>query len=82
MPFWIYCDRQAQAGDLRRMQILTSDELSLRDDLRGPFNSLQEAIKIAETLIWSIVTSIMDRLRTEQPKKFAVFPSAKPDAEE
>ncbi|MDZ7360506.1 MAG: hypothetical protein ONB46_07230 [candidate division KSB1 bacterium] len=82
MPFWIYCDRQAQAGDLRRMQILTSDELSLREDLRGPFNSLQEAVKIAETLIWSIVTSILDRLRTEQPKKFAVFPSAKPNGKE
>ena len=82
MPFWIYCDRQAQAGDLRRMLILTSDELSLREDLRGPFNSLQEAIKIAETLIWSIVTSIMDRLRTDQPKKFAAFPSAKPNGKE
>jgi hypothetical protein len=82
MPFWIYCDRQAQAGDLRRMQVLTSDELSLREDLRGPFNSLQEAVKIAETLIWSIVTSILDRLRTEQPKKFAVFPSAKPNGNE
>jgi hypothetical protein len=82
MPFWIYCDRQTQAGDLRRMQILTSDELSLREDLRGPFDSLQQAIKIAETLIWSIVTSIMDRLRTEQPQKFAVFPSAKPNGKE
>jgi len=82
MPYWIHCDRQAQTGDLRRMQILTSDELSLRNDLRGPFNSLQEAIDIAESLIWSIVTSIMDRLRTEEPRKFAAFPSGNPPAEE
>jgi len=82
MPYWIHCDRQAQAGDLRRVQILTNDELSLREDLRGPFSSVQEAIKIAESLIWSIVTSIMDRLRTEKPKKFASFPSGKPAAEE
>jgi hypothetical protein len=82
MPYWIHCDRQAQAGDLRRVQILTSEELSLREDLRGPFNSIPEAIKIAESLIWSIVTSIMDRLRTEKPKKFANFPSGNPPAEE
>jgi hypothetical protein len=82
LHYWIHCDRQAQVGDLRRVQILTSDELSLRDDLRGPYNSFQEAIKIAESLIWSIVTSIMDRLRTEQPQKFATFPSGNPTTEE
>jgi hypothetical protein len=82
MPYWIHCDPQAQAGDLRRMQILTSDELSLRNDLRGPFSTLHEAIKIAETLIWSIVTSIMDRLRTEQPRKFAAFPTGNANPEE
>jgi hypothetical protein len=82
MPYWIHCDRQAQIGDLRRVQILTSDELSLREDLRGPFNSLNEAFKIAETLIWSIVADIMDRLRTEQPRKFATFPSAPPKADD
>ncbi|MCG3121288.1 MAG: hypothetical protein ALAOOOJD_04325 [bacterium] len=82
MPYWIYCDQQAQTGDLRRVQILISDELSLRKDLRGPFNSLQEAVNIAETLIWSIVTGVMERLRTEQPQKFAVFPSGKPTTDE
>jgi hypothetical protein len=82
MPYWIHCDQQAQAGDLRRMQILTSDELSLREDLRGPFNTLTEALKIAETLVWSIVANIMDRLRTEQPRKFAAFPSGPPKADE
>jgi hypothetical protein len=82
MPFWIHCDRQAQEGDLRRMQILTSDELSLREDLRGPFKTIEEALKIAETLIWSIVTKILERLRTEKPKKFAVFPTGGQTPEE
>ncbi len=74
MPYWIHCDQQAQSGDLRRVQILTSDELSLREDLRGPFHTLTEALKIAETLVWSVVATIMDRLRTEKPRKFATFP--------
>ncbi|MDZ7344483.1 MAG: hypothetical protein ONA90_08205, partial [candidate division KSB1 bacterium] len=71
----IHCDRQAQEGDLRRLQILTSDELSLEDDLRGPFDRLEDAVKIAEALIWSIVAKILERLRTEKPKKSAAFPS-------
>jgi hypothetical protein len=82
MPYWIHCDRQAQAGDLRRVQILTSDELSLRQDLRGPFSTLQEAIDIAESLLWSILTSIMERLRTEQPRQFAAFPPSSAAPEE
>jgi hypothetical protein len=82
MPFWIHCDRQAQEGDLRRIQIITSDELSLEEDLRGPFNTLEEALKIAETLVWSIVTKVMERLRTEKPKQSAAFPSAGQAAEE
>jgi hypothetical protein len=51
MTYWIHCDRQAQEGDLRRMQILVSDELSLREDLRGPFYKKEEAWKISESLI-------------------------------
>ncbi|MDZ7291716.1 MAG: hypothetical protein ONB44_22590 [candidate division KSB1 bacterium] len=82
MPYWIHCDQQALQGDLRRVQILVSDELSLRQDLRGPFNRIEEAIKIAETLIWSIVATIMERLRTEKPKKFATFPSGNQTTEE
>lgn len=74
MPYWIHCDRQAQLGDLRRVQILTSEDLSLRQDLRGPFRTVHEAIGIAESLLWSIVTSIMERLRTEPPHRFAAFP--------
>jgi len=82
MPYWIHCDRQAQQGDLRRMQILTSDELSLREDLRGPFGSMTESLVIAESLIWSIITSLMERLRTEQPSRFAVFPSGRTSADD
>jgi len=74
MPYWIHCDRQAQLGDLRRIQILTSEDLSLRQDLRGPFRTLHEAIGIAESLLWSVVASIMERLRTEPPRRFAAFP--------
>ena len=82
MHYWLHCDRQAQYGDLRRMQILVSDELSLREDLRGPFNKKEEALNIAESLMWSIVPQIMERLREEEPKKFATFPSAGETAEE
>jgi len=74
MPYWIHCDRQAQMGDLRRMQILVSDELSLREDLRGPFDKKDEACEIAESLIWAIVSKILMRLQTEPPGKFAAFP--------
>jgi hypothetical protein len=63
-------------GDLRRVQLLTSDELSLADDLRGPFNKKEDALKIAENLIWSIVTAVMERLRTEELKPFATFPTS------
>ena len=76
MPLWIHCDRQAQEGDLRRLQILASDELSMEEDLRGPFDRLEDAVKIAEALIWSIVAKIMERLRTEKPQRSAAFPSA------
>jgi hypothetical protein len=82
MPYWIHCDKQAQYGDLRRIQLLVSDELSLREDLRGPFDKVDEAIKIAETLIWSIVATVLERLRTEKPKSSATFPSAGQPAEE
>jgi hypothetical protein len=75
MPIWIYCDQQAMHGDLRRVQLLTSDELSLANDLRGPFNKKDDALRIAKNLIWSIVANVMDRLRTEEPKKFAAFSS-------
>jgi hypothetical protein len=74
MPYWIHCDRQAQEGDLRRIQLLTSDELSLQEDLRGPFNTLEDALRIVESLIWSIVAKVLERLRTEKPKQSATFP--------
>jgi hypothetical protein len=74
MPYWIHCDRQAQEGDLRRMQILITSELSLAEDLRGPFDRPEEAHNIAESLIWAIVAKILERLRSEPPRRFAVFP--------
>jgi hypothetical protein len=76
MMFYLHCDRQAQEGDLRRLQILTSDELSLPQDLRGPYNKLEDALKSAETLIKSIVEKILERLRTEKPRSFATFPTS------
>jgi hypothetical protein len=76
MPYWIHCDRQAQEGDLRRLQILTSDELSLWQDLRGPFHKLEDAWNITDSLISSIVANVIERLRTEKPRRFAVFPLA------
>ena len=82
MKFYLYCDRQTQEGDLRRLQILTSDELSLPQDLRGPYNRLEDALKIAENLIWSIVTKVLERLRTEEPKPFATFPTSSQAPEE
>lgn len=75
MPYyWIHCDRQAQEGDLRRMQILLTEELSLAEDLRGPFQKFDDALPIAESLSWAIVAKVLERLRTEAPRRFAVFP--------
>jgi len=82
MMFYLHCDRQAQEGDLRRLQILTSDELSLPQDLRGPYNRLEDTLKIAENLIWSIMTKVLERLRTEEPKPFATFPASSQAPEE
>jgi hypothetical protein len=82
MAVWIYVDQQALHGDLRRVQLLTSDELSLANDLRGPFNKKEDALKIAENLIWSIVTKVMERLRTEEPKPFAALPTSQPSEKE
>ena len=76
MPFWLHCDRQAAEGDLRRMQILLTNELSLVEDLRGPFAKLEDAHQIAESLVWAIVAKVLERLRTEAPRRFAVFPLA------
>jgi hypothetical protein len=73
--YFLYRDRQALEGDLRRMQILTSDELSLEQDLLGPFNKLEDALKIAESEIESIVAKILERLRTEKPRNYATFPT-------
>jgi len=75
MPYdWIHCDRQAQAGDLRRMQIVLTNELSLAEDLRGPFQTRDDTLQIAESLSWAIVAKVLERLRTEAPRPFAVFP--------
>jgi len=76
MPYWIHCDRQAEEGDLRRLQILTTDELSLVEDLRGPFDKPEAAHKIAESMVWAIVARVLERVRTETPRRFAVFPLA------
>jgi hypothetical protein len=74
--FWVHCDRQAQEGDLRRMQILVSDELSLPQDLRGPYDKLEDALKTAKSLIEGIVDKVLERLRAEKPKQFATFPTS------
>lgn len=76
MNYYLHCDRQAQEGDLRRLQVLISDELSLPQDLRGPYNKLEDVLKSAETLIKSIVEKILERLRTEKPRPFATFPTS------
>jgi hypothetical protein len=76
MNYYLHCDRQAQEGDLRRLQVLISDELSLPQDLRGPYNKLEDVLKSAETLIKSIVEKILERLRTEKPRQFATFPTS------
>jgi hypothetical protein len=82
MAVWIYADAQALHGDLRRVQLLTSDELSLANDLRGPFNKKDEALVIAETLIWSIVADVIERLRSEEPKPYATFPTSQTSKQE
>jgi hypothetical protein len=82
MNYYLHCDRQAQEGDLRRLQVLISDELSLPQDLRGPYNKLEDVLKSAETLIKSIVEKILERLRTEKPKPFATFPTSSQPTEE
>ncbi len=82
MKFWLHFDTQAQHGDLRRIQILTSNELSLEHDLRGPFNKSEEAVKIAESLMWDAVARTLERLRNEKPNHFATFPSAGQTAED
>ncbi len=82
MKFWLHFDTQAQHGDLRRIQILTSDELSLRQDLRGPFHKSEDVVKIAESLMWDTVARTLERLRNEKPHHFATFPSAGQAAEE
>jgi hypothetical protein len=82
MQYYLHCDRQAQEGDLRRLQILVSDELSLPQDLRGPYTKLEDAFKSAESLIKSIVDKILERLRTEKPRKFATFPTSSQTTEE
>jgi hypothetical protein len=74
--YWLHVDRQAQEGDLRRLQIITSDELSLLEDLRGPFDKLEDALKTAKSLIESIVDKVLERLRTEKPRSFATFPTS------
>jgi len=80
--YWIHFDRQAQAGDLRRMQIITTDELSLVEDLRGPFNNLGDALKVADSLIQNVAEKTLERLRTEKPKSFATFPTGSQTTEE
>jgi hypothetical protein len=82
MSFWLHRDRQAQEGDLRRLQILISDELSLPKDLQGPYTKLEDALKSAESLIKSIVDKILERLRTEKPRPFATFPTSSQTPEE
>ena len=82
MHYWIHYDRQAQVGDLRRMQIITSDELSLAKDLRGPYNKLEDALKSAKALIKSIVAKTLERLRTEKPRNYATFPTGSQTTEE
>lgn len=80
--YFLYRDRQVLEGDLRRLQILTSDELSLEQDLLGPFNKLEDALKIAESEIESIVAKILERLRTEKPRNYATFPTGSQTPEE
>jgi hypothetical protein len=82
MSFYLHFDRQAQEGDFRRMQILISDELSLPQDLRGPFDKVEDVLKSAKSLIDSVVEKVLERLRTEKPRKFATFPTGSQTTEE
>jgi hypothetical protein len=82
MKIYLHFDRQAQEGDLRRLQVLISDELSLPQDLRGPFDKLEDALKIAKSLIDDIVEKVMERLRTEKPRNYATFPTGSQTPEE
>jgi hypothetical protein len=82
MSYYLHFDRQAQEGDLRRLQVLISDELSLPQDLRGPYDKLEDALKTAKSLIESIVDKILERLRTEKPRNFATFPTSSQTKEE
>jgi hypothetical protein len=82
MSFYLHFDRQAQEGDLRRMQILISDELSLPQDLRGPFDKVEDVLKSAKSLIDSVVEKVLERLHTEKPRKFATFPTGSQTKEE
>jgi hypothetical protein len=82
MSFYLHFDRQAQEGDLRRMQILISDELSLPQDLRGPFDKVEDVLKSAKSLIDSVVEKVLERLRTEKPRKFSTFPTGSQTTEE
>jgi len=81
-PYWLHCDRQALEGDLRRLQILISDELSLPQDLHGPYNKFEDAFKSAESLIKSIEEKVLERLRTEKPRRYATFPTGSQTPEE
>jgi hypothetical protein len=82
MSYYLHFDRQTQEGDLRRAQVLTSDELSLPEDLHGPFNNHGDAIKTAETLIQNVVEKVLERLRTEKPRNYATFPTGSQTTEE
>jgi hypothetical protein len=75
LQYWLYYDRYVQEGDLRRMMVLTSNELSLEEDLRGPFTKKEDALKAAESLIQNITEKTLERLRTEKPKPYATFPT-------
>jgi hypothetical protein len=75
LQYWLYYDRYVQEGDLRRMMVLTSNELSLEENLRGPFTKKEDAFKVAESLIQNIAEKTLERLRTEKPRNYATFPT-------
>jgi hypothetical protein len=64
------------------MMVLTSNELSLEEDLRGPFTKKEDALKVAESLIQNIAEKTLERLRTEKPKPYATFPTGSQTTEE
>jgi hypothetical protein len=51
MPLWIHCDGQAQAGDLRRVLILTSDELRLGP--RGLTHGYARSVRYVSVALWT-----------------------------